>query len=101
MPPLRSVSSCSPSARARTVTAHSLKAIGIFELVGERDGFTAGPRRASQATRPQQQESRLYGTVSKSQNVAANQRFIEENFVTGLTKTAHYPKFGVAKPQLV
>src|ERR1700733_7529495 len=29
MPPLRSVMSCSPSARARTVTAHSLKAIGI------------------------------------------------------------------------
>src|SRR3954454_5452648 len=35
MPPLRSVSSCSPSARARTVTAHSLKAIGI--KVGERE----------------------------------------------------------------
>src|ERR1043165_2671110 len=29
MPPLRRVSSCSPSARARTVTAHSLRAIGI------------------------------------------------------------------------
>src|SRR3954471_3911691 len=29
MPPLRRVTSCSPSARARTVTAHSLKAIGI------------------------------------------------------------------------
>src|SRR5436305_1680076 len=29
MPPLRRVSSCSPSASARTVTAHSLKAIGI------------------------------------------------------------------------
>src|ERR1700684_1924714 len=30
MPPLRRVISCSPSARARTVTAHSLRAIGIF-----------------------------------------------------------------------
>src|SRR3954463_4342742 len=30
MPPLRSVRSCSPSASARTVTAHSLNAIGIF-----------------------------------------------------------------------
>src|SRR3954452_2518021 len=29
MPPLRRVTSCSPSASARTVTAHSLKAIGI------------------------------------------------------------------------
>ena len=28
-PPLRRVISCSPSARARTVTAHSLKAIGM------------------------------------------------------------------------
>src|SRR5947209_6629828 len=100
MPPLRSVSSCSPSARARTVTAHSLKAIGIFELVGERDGFTAGPRRASQATRPQQQEPRLYGTVRKSQNVAANPGFIGEKFVTGLTKGAYYPEFGLAKPNV-
>src|SRR5690349_24115103 len=33
MPPLRTVSNCSPSARAHTVTAHSLKAIGI--KVGE------------------------------------------------------------------
>src|SRR5215208_70990 len=31
MPPLRRVISCSPSARARTVTAHSLKAVGIEE----------------------------------------------------------------------
>ena len=31
-PPLRRVTSCSPSASARTVTAHSLKAIGIGEL---------------------------------------------------------------------
>ena len=29
MPPLRRVMSCSPSASARTVTAHSLNAIGI------------------------------------------------------------------------
>src|SRR4051794_31489683 len=34
MPPLRRVTSCSPSASARTVTAHSLKAIGI----GNREG---------------------------------------------------------------
>src|SRR5215207_11338798 len=33
MPPLRRVTSCSPSASARTVTAHSLKAIGIEEVV--------------------------------------------------------------------
>src|SRR3954463_4800748 len=32
MPPLRRVTSCSPSARARTVTAHSLNAIGIGPL---------------------------------------------------------------------
>src|SRR3954452_9325500 len=40
MPPLRSVTSCSPSASARTVTAHSLKAIGIGEKfsLGERRG---------------------------------------------------------------
>src|SRR5829696_5728177 len=40
MPPLRSVTSCSPSASARTVTAHSLNAIGIgrIGLVGERRG---------------------------------------------------------------
>src|SRR3954470_17955851 len=31
IPPLRSVMSCSPSASARTVTAHSLKATGIGE----------------------------------------------------------------------
>src|SRR3954470_24141857 len=42
MPPLRSVISCSPSARARTVTAHSLKAVGI----GERGSFCPRPRRA-------------------------------------------------------
>src|SRR6187200_1471504 len=33
MPPFRRVPSCSPSASARTVTAHSLKAIGIREEV--------------------------------------------------------------------
>src|SRR3954449_11487021 len=37
MPPLRSVTSCSPSASARTVTAHSLKAIGIGELVSSKE----------------------------------------------------------------
>src|SRR6478735_866840 len=37
MPPLRRVTSCSPSARARTVTAHSLKAIGIRK--GEKGGL--------------------------------------------------------------
>src|SRR3954447_25655168 len=42
MPPLRSVMSCSPSARARTVTAHSLKAVGI----GERGSSCHRPRRA-------------------------------------------------------
>src|ERR1700712_5243800 len=39
MPPLRRVTSCSPSARARTVTAHSLKAIGIGKG-GRRRGVT-------------------------------------------------------------
>src|SRR4051794_33904289 len=39
MPPFLRVTSCSPSARARTVTAHSLKAVGIEER-------PAGPRRA-------------------------------------------------------
>src|SRR5258705_13602351 len=34
MPPLRRVRSCSPSASARTVTAHSLNAIGIFRGEG-------------------------------------------------------------------
>ena len=35
MPPLRRVTSCSPSASARTVTAHSLKAIGMAISDGE------------------------------------------------------------------
>ena len=39
IPPLRSVISCSPSARARTVTAHSLKAIGIKFREGRRCGI--------------------------------------------------------------
>src|SRR3954451_4015920 len=39
MPPLRRVTSCSPSASARTVTAHSLKAIGIGK--GLDDGGTS------------------------------------------------------------
>src|SRR5438874_5525421 len=46
MPPLRSVRSCSPSARARTVTAHSLNAIGITKMRGRdtaRDVLPAGP----------------------------------------------------------
>src|SRR5580692_11826613 len=34
MPPLRSVISCSPSASARTVTAHSFKAIGMANVRG-------------------------------------------------------------------
>src|SRR5881275_200099 len=64
MPPLRSVMSCSPSASARTVTAHSLKAIGIREGVGDLRptdartgderllGSPAGTRRTLQNRRP-------------------------------------------------
>src|SRR5690242_14779984 len=58
MPPFRRVRSCSPSASARTVTAHSLKAIGmesgggirVQEAVGPalpRGGGSAGRRGAS------------------------------------------------------
>src|SRR3954471_20333695 len=48
MPPLRRVSSCSPSARARTVTAHSLNAIGMWMGVRPR---TAGPVAPESASR--------------------------------------------------
>ena len=48
IPPLRRVTSCSPSASARTVTAHSLKAIGIRSQSGsERVLRTCDPRRAN------------------------------------------------------
>src|ERR1700759_3806917 len=56
MPPLRSVRSCSPSASARTVTAHSLKAIGI-EVKGETVGLSgvlrAQPLRCNGSVRTQ------------------------------------------------
>src|ERR1700753_1087118 len=55
MPPLRSVSSCSPSARARTVTAHSLKAIGIGDKGG--GGWVCqGPARAALKLQRQRQD---------------------------------------------
>src|SRR4029078_11255974 len=41
MPPFRKVSSCSPSARARTVTAHSLNATGMNKLT--KSGFPEEP----------------------------------------------------------
>ena len=54
MPPLRRVTSCSPSASARTVTAHSLKAIGIRSKRGRRGFFLStvsrAPCRAKSAT---------------------------------------------------
>src|SRR3954452_24180722 len=54
IPPLRRVRSCSPSASARTVTAHSLKAIGMEKgrgiRVQEKLRRTA-PERASRAER--------------------------------------------------
>ena len=53
MPPLRRVRSCSPSASARTVTAHSLKAIGIGRE-GERtvrQDKTAASRQAARRGR--------------------------------------------------
>ena len=47
IPPLRRVSSCSPSASARTVTAHSLKAIGMGdEYGGMRETADCTPRAA-------------------------------------------------------
>src|SRR5579875_2164867 len=53
MPPLRSVSNCSPSASARTVTAHSLKAIGMRKKGGD-GGFLIQKSRAQRqrGTRP-------------------------------------------------
>src|SRR6478672_13151810 len=80
MPPLRSVSSCSPSARARTVTAHSLKAIGI--KVGEErvengllcpaQGLCATTLPATQTGKPPVQASHTMHKLEKSQNIPAN-----------------------------
>ena len=54
MPPFRRVSSCSPSASARTVTAHSLNATGIDLLTvadaGIRDSSRASPPGPGRAT---------------------------------------------------
>src|SRR3954452_10437117 len=96
MPPLRSVTSCSPSASARTVTAHSLKAIGIGELVSEerRKGrwYLACPgrkphfRTASQhgPDDPRDGTSHTMHKVSKSHNWAAKrQPFSIESLLSG------------------
>jgi hypothetical protein len=56
-PPLRSVSSCSPSASARTVTAHSLKAVGM----GKGEGLVQGKRKL-QTPRSRPPTSGSYGT---------------------------------------
>src|SRR5215217_327798 len=60
MPPLRSVTSCSPSASARTVTANSLKAIGIGRV-----GLVEGESgiRATWGTRAQTHRRRTYSTA--------------------------------------
>src|SRR5207302_7642808 len=72
MPPLRRVTSCSPSARARTVTAHSLKAIGIYMGWGNEEIYGAIKiLRARTEVESQQQAHRLYASFSKSSNVAA------------------------------
>src|SRR3954453_20407323 len=92
MPPLRRVTSCSPSASARTVTAHSLNAIGIEREVGRESPYvpatfgaqTCASRAVALATTlPPEGPSHPKHTVFRSQNWPAkshshsNDRMIE------------------------
>jgi len=64
IPPLRRVRSCSPSASARTVTAHSLKAIGIRkrgQTTGRavKSGYSLGSSGTKHRIRKKRQNSKL------------------------------------------
>src|SRR6185312_284196 len=74
MPPLRSVRSCSPSASARTVTAHSLKAIGI-EVKGETVGLSESCARSLYVATAASGRSGFYARYPESQNLPANRVF--------------------------
>ena len=67
MPPLRRVTSCSPSASARTVTAHSLNAIGIIPSLRE---FEMSRREAFAGVSPS--DRYRIRKLPKSPNFAAN-----------------------------
>ena len=91
-PPLRRVTSCSPSASARTVTAHSLKAIGIGKR-GKKGGKTKSIPRTEQrrVARPRDGTS-LFQRDREIQNAACQRsRFSETR------RTAVSPPTGAAK----
>src|SRR5579875_3643903 len=94
MPPLRRVSNCSPSARARTVTAHSLKAIGMFSWWGEGRDLLSVPGAHRERCNRSNRSLRLYELSRKSQNVAANQGILRADFVTRPVGSAYEYPYG-------
>src|SRR4051812_26885615 len=69
MPPLRRVSNCSPSASARTVTAHSLNAIGMDFEGGVREGLAkCNPRAGTEKNGPARGTSSSFHGIPEFQN---------------------------------